>query len=144
LFKALYNLQKFIFKVLTAYSPYFEKFFYGPFKEAASGHYEITEPKAEALVTLISIVTGGFDNKKINKDNGITFLEQKSDASNRINLLLIELIIGFIENRKFGVKFESLPATFCINNRLCESIGIPIIHFYIFNTKLKWIIYSPL
>ena len=59
---------------MAGYSPYFEKLFYGPFKEATLGHYVIIEPKADALVTLISIVTCGFDLKRINKENGITFL----------------------------------------------------------------------
>ena len=60
---------------MTAFSPtYFKPFFFGPFKEAASGHYVIIETKADALATLISIVAR-CDPKKINKDNGITFFD---------------------------------------------------------------------
>ena len=62
-----------IFQALAVYSPYFEQFFYGANTEAASGHYEIIEPKAEALVTLISIAAS-CDFKKINKENGINYI----------------------------------------------------------------------
>ena len=62
-----------IFQILVGYSPYFDRLFYGPFKEATTGRYVITEPKAEALVTLISIAAS-CDFKMINKNNGIYYI----------------------------------------------------------------------
>ena len=75
LFYMLCKLRK-LFQALAAFSPFFEKLFYGPFKESKTGIFQMIEPKAEALVSLISIVAR-CDFKRINKNNGITFFEQK-------------------------------------------------------------------
>ena len=83
---------------MAGYSAFFEKLFYGPFKEAITGQFEITEPKAEALIALISIVAN-FDYKKINKDNGITFcFELKIDTGK----IPCHKICAFNLNSKFG------------------------------------------
>ena len=64
-----------IFQVLAGYSPYFHRFFFGPFKEAATGRFEIIEPKVEVLATVISLLDPNIRNRvKIDRENGITFL----------------------------------------------------------------------
>ena len=64
-----------IFQVLASYSPYFHQLFFGPFKEAATGRYVITEPKFNSFATLISLLDPNILNReKINRKNGITFL----------------------------------------------------------------------
>ena len=61
-----------IFQVLTSYSPYFHQLFFGPFKEAATGHFEIIEPKADSLATLISLLDpNSRDCEMIDIENGI-------------------------------------------------------------------------
>ena len=96
---------------MTAFSPrYFEQFFFGPFKESATGYYEITEPKADALDTLFSIVAS-CDFKMINKNNGITFLNKKirywqdsdkmANKRNRnMNVFTVFKLISYIGDQK--------------------------------------------
>jgi len=116
---------------LAASSPYFLQLFFGPYKENATGHFEMVEPKVDALKTLIALLNPYNESNatKVDKNNVTDLLELcvKYDVSSGIRKCVELLLKGesdwaFILNiaSRYGYEYTGVGDKF---EQIIEKLG---------------------